>query len=346
MPASARRPLAPDSRILLLRLSAMGDILFALPALRALRLLYPEARLEWLVEDRHAALLQSHPDLDEVLVFPRRRWGGAGGTRALLRHLRGLRRRPRYDWILDFQGNLKSALQLLFLRREHSVGFAPGTAREGSHFFVGERVAIPPRTHRVERDLALVRHLGWEGSAPTCPRWPLEGELPALEGPAPVLLHTAVTAYGRDKEWPVERWGELARALAERGVPVEILWTPADRPRAETVLAAAGSGGGIRLAPPTPSLSELALLCDRAALVIGCDSGPIHLAALRGTPVLALFGPTDPAIYAPFGPRVRTVSSLPPGQPPPPRNRRRRSPLMDSLSTSSVLSAALTLLAG
>ncbi len=341
-PASAARPLAPDARVLAVRLSALGDVVFAMPAVRALRQLVPQGRLDWLTEDRHDELVRGFPGVDEVIRFPRAGFRRPGGKAAMLRHLRALRGR-RYDLVVDFQGNLKSALHLFLLKAPRKLGFDRPTAREGAQRFLDERVPDPGRVPRAERDLALVRRLGFAGPAPAPGPWPLR--VPAvspLPGPAPrVLLHSSVTRYGRDKEWPRPAWVALARRLAAAGCAVEMLWTPSDRAAVEALVAEAGCAS---LAPPTPGLQELMALTDAADLLIGTDSGPVHLAAVRGTPVLALFGPTDPLRYAPPGPRARTISVLPDGEAPPVRDRSCRSPLMDALEPEAVTAAALDLL--
>ncbi|RMH02352.1 MAG: hypothetical protein D6702_09055, partial [Planctomycetota bacterium] len=335
-----RRP-AADARVLAVRLSALGDVVFAMPAVTALRSLVPNGRLDWLTEDRHAALLDGFPGLDEVISFPRRRWGRRGGLRALARHLRDLRRR-RYDWVLDFQGNLKSVLQLLPLRRAVRVGFDRPAAREGSWRFLDLRVPDPGRVSRVERDLALVRVLGWQGPAPTPGRWPVRADPPPpADGPR-ILLHTTVTDYGRDKEWPRTHWLELIGRLGDRGLRSELLWTEDRLPIVRDLAEA--SRGLARLAPPTPTLADLMALCDSAAVLVGTDSGPLHLAAIRGTAVVGLYGPTDPVRYAPPGPRTRILTALEPDQPPPPRDRSRRSPWMDALSADRVAAAVDELL--
>lgn len=348
MPGSALRiaavpPLARDARVLAVRLSALGDVVFAMPAVLALRSLVPVGRLDWLTEDRHAELLRGFPGVDEVLAFPRRAWGGRGGLTAMWRHFGELRRR-RYDAILDFQGNLKSALQLLALRCPRKIGFDRAGSREGAWRLLHERRPDPGRVHRCERDLALVRPLGFDGATPWPGAWPLGGAgatAPRAER-APVLLHTTVTPYGRDKAWPAARWSELARRLEGDGQPVRFLWTDAQRAEVEAVAAAAGCGA---LAPATPDLRALMAASDAAAAVVGTDSGPIHLAALRGAKVVALFGPTDPLRYAPPGPRARVVSALAPGAEPPPRRRDRRSPLMDALEVDTVYAGVAALLA-
>lgn len=330
------------ARVLVVRLSALGDLVFALPILPALHRALPGCSVDWLAEDRCADLPRSHPLVRETLVFPRAAWRGGRGFFQLWGHLRALRERPPYDLILDLQSNLKSALHLHYLRG-HKAGFDAPLAREGAQRFVDLRAPDPGRVHRCVRDLSLLEAAGHPTGAPAYGAW----ELPVGAGSdltiprAPyVLLHVSVTSYGRDKEWPAERWAELAQALKAAGRRPLALWTPGDRPRVDEIVKLAD--GAVELAPATPSLAALMRLCDGADLLIGTDSGPVHLAALRGTRVLALYGPTDPVVYAPPGARVRVIYAGEPGVAPPPRDRSRRSPLMERISAAAVADAALS----
>ncbi|MCH2101388.1 MAG: glycosyltransferase family 9 protein [Planctomycetes bacterium] len=354
------------ARFLVARLSALGDIVFAVPAVAALRERFPNAQIDWLVEDRFEELVRSLPLVDTVHVFPRKQWKNAGigkpngfasGLRAMLHHIGSLRRLPPYDAVIDFQGNLKSSLQLGQLDTALRVGFDKGGAKEGAHRRYDLRVTNPGRVHRSMRDYALVRAFLKQrfpeeeiaSTPPAIPPWPLDAQavrdtLAAIEKDVPnfVLLHHGYTAYGQDKEWPIEHWGTLCQQLRAAGYRPRLLWTPAERTRAEKVLVAAK--GKATLAPATPSLDHLMALLDRAQLLIGTDSGPLHLSALRGNEVLALYGPTDPIRFAPPGPRAHTLRAQEDEAEPPPRDRSRRSPLMDTLLPQRVASEAIRLL--
>jgi len=336
MPKPSDHPVAEDARILLLRLSALGDIVFALPALRLLRLLRPTARIEWLCEDRHQQILAEHPDLDRVHVYPRR-----AGNVAIFNHLRRLRGEDPFDAVVDFQSNLKSALNLLAVRSSRTIGFSRPLSREFAHCFVKDKVGVDPRLPRAYRDIALVKRL--VGSELTdelveevlhqpAP-WPLHS--PAPESSADILLHTSFTHYGRDKAWPRQSWIELASELVAIGRHPRFLWTKDEHQQVADLAASAEC----ELAPATPDLPALMQLCDQANLLIGTDSGPLHLASWRGTPTIGLFGATDPAVYAPTGARSRIVTALEDGQSPPIRNRTNRSPLMDAITPAMVLAA-------
>lgn len=330
--------LPADARILAVRMSALGDIVFALPVLDALREAVPGAQIDWLVEDRHAAVLLGHPGIDTVLQVPRKQWRNGRGLGTMWRFLRGLKKRGQYDLVLDFQSNLKSALQMLHVQSTAKVGFAKPIAREGAQRFHHVHAEVPQRCHRSERDLSLLRAIGWTGEANYCGSWPVPEEVVAhyaIEAQGQVLLHTTTTVYGQDKLWPVEHWAALAQALQAAGATVQLLWTPDDRAKVEEVASLAK--GAATLAPATPSLAHLMALSDRAACLIGTDSGPVHLAAYRGTPVVALFGPTDPKVYCPPGEKVAIVYPGEPGEAPPKRDRTRRSPWMDRITTEMVM---------
>ncbi|MCP4094592.1 MAG: glycosyltransferase family 9 protein [Planctomycetes bacterium] len=333
--------LPQGARVLAIRLSAMGDIVFALPALAALKQARPDLRVDWLVEDRFAAVLEHHPLIDEVLIFPRKGWRSGRGIGPMWQHLRKLRKQRDYALVLDFQSNLKSALQLLFVRSKQRVGLAAPLAREGAQRFHHVHAEVTECAHRSERDAALLHAVGWQGSVQLQLQWPLPSDVVnAIPAAAQdfTLLHTGVTAYGKDKEWPAEQWIELARALLKEGHQPRLLWTPPEKEAAEAIAHAAGNG--VELAPATPSINHLMALTDQARLLIGTDSGPVHLAAYRGTPVVALFGPTDPQVYAPPGTKVQIVYAGKDGEAPPPRDRSKRSPWMEKIGVAKVLAAS------
>jgi lipopolysaccharide heptosyltransferase I len=310
-------PEAPPERVLVVRLSALGDVLFALPALRRLREALPRARLTFLVEDRFADLLRDHPDVDELLVFERKKIARLDAIEAS-RLVRELRRR-RFDAALDFQGNLKSGVLVRLSGARRRVGFAPPASREGNRFFSNRRVTLPEGTRwRPLRDLALLRGLGIEPGAdpprPTPPRLGPDAEIfgqkadAAVAGHGPlVVLHPGTSAFGAFKRWPPERFGEVARALVERAhARVLVTHGPGEESLALEVAALAASPS-VAASPRTRSLRELAAILARAALVVGADTGPVHVAAALGRPVVAVFGPKDPEVYRPLGERTRVV---------------------------------------
>lgn len=298
-------------RILLVRLSALGDVVQCLPALAALRAGQPSAEIGWLVEDRNAELLRDHPHLDRVFVFERRK----GSVRATLRLRRELAAwRP--DVAIDLQGNLKGATLARLSGAARRIGLPEGEAREGAHRFATETVAAGSAgEHRADRALRLVAPLGARpGAEPALGR--LDDALRdavrarlAAAGVAPggyALLVPGTSEFGAFKRWPARRFGELASRLAgSRGLVPLVVQGPGQEDLAEEAVSHAG--GAARLAPLTSGLRELQALLADAALVVGADSGPVVLASALGVPTVALFGPKDPGVYAPRGPRTTVV---------------------------------------
>jgi ADP-heptose:LPS heptosyltransferase len=308
-------------RILLIRLSAVGDVINTLPALSLLRKALPQAHLAFLVEDRARELLIGHPLLDAVYVFPRRQW------RDLLRSpdprsWRSLRseassyarelREAHFDVTLDFQGNLKGALHARLSGAPRRIGFARGHGREMSHWFATEHVEPPAdRPHRVDKFVALLGPLGIDGAnderefvlppAPgACARITAFLAAARLGRRALVSMHPGTSARGRGKRWPAERFGALAAQIADEADTV-VTWGPGEQDLADAVVAASGRPDAVRAGPAGLSLLELAELVRVAAVFVSADTGPMHLAAACGTRCVALFGPKDPAVYQPYG---------------------------------------------
>ncbi|MFM7140743.1 MAG: glycosyltransferase family 9 protein, partial [Alphaproteobacteria bacterium] len=272
-------------RVLLLRLSAVGDVVNVLPSVGLLRAALPAAHLAFAVEDRAADLVRDHPLLDEAIVFPRRRWREMLASRkpsrlreaaAEIADYRRSLRDSGFDVSLDFQGNLKGAMHAFASGAPRRIGFAPGHDRELSWLFATERV-VPPadRPHRVEKFASLARALGAAAG-------PLEFRLPesaparrrvdealAAAGVAPgfVCLHPGTSDRGEAKRWAPARFGALAAELqARRGVDVLVTWGPGEEGLAREVERA--SGGAARPAPATGSLLELAEVLRRARLFV------------------------------------------------------------------------------
>jgi lipopolysaccharide heptosyltransferase I len=306
-----RRP-----RVLIVRLSAVGDVLHALPAAAALRRALPEATIDWVVEDRAAALLEGHPLLDRVLVFPRRRWRAAlarpwrwpGLLADVVAFVARLLAR-RYDAALDLQGNLKSGVVALLSGAPRRVGFASDGAREGNGLFVNQRVAPRGARHRVERNLAAasalvgvpLAHAPFPIVVPAAEAARADAALRGrgLERGRYAVLHPGTSGFGAFKRWPAERFARLADRLGEdAGLAVALTFGPGEEPLAEAVRAAAR---GDVVPVPTESLLALAHVIRGARVFVSADTGPLHVAAAVGTPVLGLFGPKDAAVYGPYG---------------------------------------------
>jgi lipopolysaccharide heptosyltransferase I len=310
--------------VALVKLSALGDVVHAMPVAAALRERWPSARLTWIVEGRLAPLLDRHPALDDVITVDTRTWRRArrpGEMTAVARDVLRLFRRLRsshFDIALDLQGLVKSGVLARATCAPVRIGFARGWRPETrlNACFTNRRV-MPPASarHVVDQYLALLAPLG---SAPTTEA---RFDLPIDPGADDVVDRffraSGVTAgdrvvmlnpgAGRDaKLWAPARFAELGRALAdERLGRVIVLWGPGEEPRARSIVESIG-GSHTLLAPPTDLVTLIALL-RRATVVVSADSGPLHLAAAVGISCVGLYGPTSASRNGPYGRSHRTL---------------------------------------
>lgn len=301
-------------KILIVRLGAMGDIVHALPAVAALRRARPEAHLGWAVEERWAGLLcadgewQRHatgsaekPLVDTLHFVNLRTWKRAPFSDETWREGLAARReirRARYDVTLDMQGAWKSVWVARWSGARRILGHA-ATRERGAGVFYTERVPLRGE-HVVEQAMGLVEALG-AGTTPLQPPLPRDphaeqwAEKQAQQFGAFAVL-TPGAGWGA-KRWPAGRYGEVARALGEHGIRSLINTAPGEEALAAEVEASSG-GRALRVAC---SVGEMIALLRRARLFIGGDTGPMHVAAALGVPVVAIFGPTNPARNGPFG---------------------------------------------
>jgi len=275
--------------------------------LEALRDLYPQGRITWLVEEAYAPLLTGHPALDEVWAVPRVRLGQDVTQDKVLRLLRLLRlvRATPFDLVIDLQGLLKSAMWVALARSSRKVGY--DRTRELSYMALTEKLPpYDPEVHAVWRYLYVARHLG---APPTLPRFRL-GLTPAfphnlLPGERDlVVMHPG--ARWASKLWPAASWAQLGDRLSrEKALAVVVTGSAGDRALAAQIMGQMREKAW-NLAGQT-SLAELAGIMQRARLAVTADTGPMHLAAALGTRVVALFGPTAPGRTGPFGTGHRVV---------------------------------------
>ncbi len=277
-------------RILVVKMSSLGDLFHALPAVHNLRLA-SRAPVDWVVHPEYADLARCFEDADRVIVFPRR--GGPGGAWRYLREVR----RERYDLVVDLQGLLKSLAAARLARSRRVIG--PSFCREGTRGLYSA-VAGPrdKERHAVEENLDVIRYLGWEEIDPVFPvRFP-----PAdIRGPAP---HIALVPRSRwaTKNWPVEAFAALGRRLLDRTPgTLHLVGSAADAAAVEAIERGIGGGGRVDNRCGRTTLVETGSLLAAMDLVVTVDSGPMHVAAALGRPVLALFGPTDPVRTGPYG---------------------------------------------
>jgi len=270
-------------RILVVRLGAMGDIIHALPAVASLKHSFAGSHLTWVVEPRWAPLLEENPFVDRVALLRRET------PRSLLESWRELRS-ARYDFAVDFQGLLKSALVASASRAERIFGFHQSQLRERAAALFYSGKTRSSSAHVVDRNLDLAAAAGASSRLRAFPLPPgrAEGQLPQGN-----FVLASPLAGWRSKQWPMAYYRELARQLQrELGMPL-VVNGPAGATEAFAEIAEART-----------HFSGLAGLIDvtrRAAAVVGVDSGPLHLAAALGRPGVAVFGPTDPARNGPYG---------------------------------------------
>jgi heptosyltransferase-1 len=306
----APSPPAADGsrRILIVRLSAIGDVIHGIPVLCALRDAFPRAFIGWVAEGTAGDLLEGHPALDELVRVPRRWWKSPRTVWQLRQRLHTL----RFDMAIDLQCLTKSALAARLSGAPRRIGKSGPDGRELSQLLHNELVAAGG-SHVIEHYLTMLRPLGIDAPAV---RFDLS-ERPAEARMADEVLRSTALSRGAfvilnpgaswpSKLWPPERYGELARVLVvSRGMPSLVVWCGESELRlGETIVQT--SGGKARLAPAT-SMTELAALCRRAALFVGSDTGPMHLSAAVGTPTVSLHGPSRAEWCGAYGPHGASV---------------------------------------
>lgn len=271
-----------NGSILVIRLSAMGDIIHTLPAVTTLKKSFPEKRLAWLVAPRWAPLLEGNPYIDEIIPFDRRNVPHALET---LRRLRAI----QAELAFDFQGLFQSAVVGRLARPQALFGFAKTVAREPFAAALYTHSIPVKGPHRVERAVQLAQAAG--ATKPDfcawLPRGAPERELP----PSPFVLTNPFAGWA-GKEWPLESYDTLARLLRSEGLDLVANVTQHNAAKLN------------QLKNVFVHVSGLQGLLDatrRAAAVVGLDSGPLHLAAALGKPGVGLYGPTDPMLTGPFG---------------------------------------------
>ena len=299
-------------KILIIKMSAVGDVIMSLPALAVLRRSFPGAEIDWLVESPAAPLLQGHPHLNRVLVSPRRQLaklvksGRLIRARRLFSSFKKELRSVNYDVVLDLQGLLKSGIMVRLARGRRKVGF--DLTREKSYKFLNEKMpAYDPDRHAVLRYLDAVMYLGAKKPS----RWPDRYYSPPAEdvGEAEELLAKKVHgpfvvlnpgAKWVTKRWPLHHWIDLAEKVL-RNTELEIVVTGgADDDDWGRAIERAVPEISVNFCGLT-SLPALAHILSRAEAMVTGDTGPMHLAAAVGAGGLALFGPTRPWRTGPFG---------------------------------------------
>jgi len=297
----------PAQRFLIVRLSSIGDIVHALPAAAALAETFPQAQIHWAVEKRYALLLEGNPHVHRKVVLDTLGWRRHLSTPATWQEIwNGVSdlRRTLYSAALDFQGLWKSAAVAWLSRARERVGFAERWLREPSAAVLyTQRVSPCQHIHVVEENLALVERLGaragrWQFPLP----WNeeddayVDAQLASLGREAIILINPG--GGWRSKCWSPENYSALIRQLAGNRRE-QILLTGSSSE--EALIGGILQRAGVQRARYLPTtLVQFIALARRARLFVGGDTGPLHLAAAVGAPIVGIYGPTDPVRNGPF----------------------------------------------
>ena len=307
-------------RILLVRTSAMGDIVHCLPFLAALRRLAPEAKIGWVVEKAWSPILADHPDIDQLIPVRAKAWRKktwSSPVRAEIREALGQIRDFKADLTFDLMGNHKGGFLARASKAARIVGASASCRRESSSArwmkeTVDTKAGPNSGVHAVDQALGLLSALvGEETLAETFQEVSFEGHKLLRRRPAeadaffeaqgrsgkPLVLIQAGAGWA-NKIYPLPWWAEVANALDRQGFDVWLPGAPGEFHLAETIVEL--SEGAARTVDAT-DFNLLAALLRGASLLIGGDTGPVHLAHALGTPVLSIIGPTDPRRNGPYG---------------------------------------------
>jgi lipopolysaccharide heptosyltransferase I len=307
------------SRILLIKLSGLGDVVHTLPVLVKLRARYPAARIDWLITLENAEIVRCHPALSNVVLFKRgdfskrgRRWNAALSFLGLLKQIR----HAKYDLVIDLHGQARSAFFALVSGARVRIGFDRPVkdtirrgwrgAREGSWIAYTHRIPIPTLdVHAIDRYLWVGPLLGLDDNPPdltihlssqtaqNVQRLLEEHDIPASKA----LAVLAPGTIWETKRWTIEGFAAVARQFLHDGFAVAVTGAKRDQPRCREI-AAAAPGTSDLCGKTTPA--ELAALIQRAEVCVTNDSGAMHLAVALGKPMVSVFGPTNPVRVGPY----------------------------------------------
>ena len=307
-------------RYLIIRLSSIGDIVHTLPAVAALGREHPQAEVHWAVESRYAALVERNPFVQRTIQFDTLGWRDKWKSPATVREATGRvldLRRAKYDVAIDFQGLVKTGFLTRLSGAAARLGLAERWLREPlAAAWYTDHVSVPGRIHAIEESLALVERLG----VPHLPSSEWQFPLPrtaeadrAVEERLEVLGAGDFMVINPGGGWVSKRWAPANYAELIRRLQPELPWrflltgSSAEAPMIDEIIRQTASP---RASYFPANLVELIALERRARLFIGGDTGPLHLAAALGTPIVAVYGPTDPARNGPFSPDDIAISNL------------------------------------
>jgi len=295
-------------KILVIKPSSLGDIIHALPFLKAVKDTFQDASVDWVISKNLRGILEDNPLINELIVFDKDSWKSIRNIPKTSRDISSLRKTLKsrnYDIVVDLQGLLRSGLISLSTPSPLRVGFAD--AREGSRFMYNRKVAVNGITHAVDKNLEVARAIG---AAAKRVEFPLSiddksrRKIRTLLGDIKGYLLILPSARWSSKRWPPENFAALISKLS---IPCVIAGSSADREICLKIIKDIDGNKEkteqlkiINLCGET-SLKELTALIEGAKAVVSNDSGPMHIAAALKKPLVALFGPTDPSKTGPYG---------------------------------------------
>ncbi len=287
-------------KILIIKPSSLGDIIHSLPFLKALRDTFQEARIEWVISRNLKDILEGHPLINRLIVFDKDSWKSLKNLPRTFKEVAELIKKLKaehYDMVIDLQGLLRSGFMTFVVHSPLKIGFKH--AREGSSLFYNKKVSTNGALHAVDKCLEVAKAVGAETEEIAFPLYIHDDERKKIKGLIGNISEYAVLAPStrwKTKRWPPASFGSLITKLP---VPCVITGGHAEKQIANEVMSSSG-GKGIDLCGKT-GLKGLTALISEAEVVVSNDSGPMHIAAALGVPVIALFGPTDPEKTGPYG---------------------------------------------
>lgn len=333
-------------RILIIRPSALGDVCRSVPVLVSLRRAFPDARIDWLVQDSFADAVSSHPMLNGVVPFPRgavgiQKLAGPEGRSALAGFLSSLKS-PKYDLVVDAQGLGRSGFFAWWTGAPRRVGYA--NARELGWLGVNRRHSVSTRLHAVDRMLEL---LAREGIEPVrdlrlyCRDQERAAIDPVLRGARYAVI--APTSRWPGKRWPAERFAEVATGLLERGSVdyAVVVGSAGERDQCAPVLAVQERLPRMVNQVGRTTVGELMALIAQSELVLANDSAALHMAVGFDRPLVGLFGPTDVGLVGPYGREDDVVQPLTPPPGVTHKHEREGRKMMEHIRTETVLRACV-----
>ena len=328
--------------ILLIRPSALGDVCRTVPVVAALRTRFPNARIEWMVQQGFEDAVRHHPAVDSIVPFNRRALGRQilRGDLKETRSFLGALRAARYDLVIDAQGLARSAVFMWSTRAPVRIGYRQ--AQEGAWLAANRRVDAPRDMHTVDRMLRLAEAAGTDIAQPDM-RLYTDADAQSqviLEYPERYAV-IAPTSRWASKRWPDERFAAVARTLLERGwvERVIIVGAPGERTQCPACLSLAAEHPRVTDRVGSTSVGMLMALIARAALVIANDSAAVHMAVGFDRPTVALFGPTDTARVGPYRRQDTVIQHRTPDDPIDHKNDA-NAVLMERITTDEVLARA------